>query len=368
MTFKHCCGQRRCARAAALPSRAYPTPFSHNPRAFPHTASPAAAVLRDTSRVASGGALARAVLTLRVALLLYTHIDNHLSVNQVKQDPMTLIQKVQEGKEDIMTDITMKEDLAKPSRPVRNRRYTRRSLVAGQRPQKRLFTPEIKRYLKDWLVRRRDNPYPNREEKKYLSRETGLTYIQICNWFANWRRKLKNVNVDRNQQTWGHLIRTYNDRAQGNVEQFSICSDDSIWSEPDPNNPDDNLDHDEDLTGSPETITEYHHDDSDASSNIKDKCVNFNNNSYKSDANENRNEEPKAITSPMLLSKWLESAARFQPSECNYSWWADGKRRKPDAKIQRISVNTMSRHDRDEVEAAVALTALASATSRISAP
>lgn len=51
--------------------------------------------------------------------------------------------------------------------------------MAGQRPQKRLFTPEIKRYLKDWLVRRRDNPYPNREEKKYLSRETGLTYIQV---------------------------------------------------------------------------------------------------------------------------------------------------------------------------------------------
>lgn len=57
--------------------------------------------------------------------------------------------------------------------------FYRRSLVAGQRPQKRLFTPEIKRYLKDWLVRRRDNPYPNRDEKKYLSRETGLTYIQV---------------------------------------------------------------------------------------------------------------------------------------------------------------------------------------------
>lgn len=51
--------------------------------------------------------------------------------------------------------------------------------MAGQRPQKRLFTPEIKRYLKDWLVRRRENPYPNREEKKYLSRETGLTYVQV---------------------------------------------------------------------------------------------------------------------------------------------------------------------------------------------
>lgn len=59
----------------------------------------------------------------------------------------------------------------------------RHSFVAGHRPQKRLFTPEIKRYLKDWLVRRRDNPYPNREEKKYLSRETGLTYIQVSLYY-----------------------------------------------------------------------------------------------------------------------------------------------------------------------------------------
>lgn len=179
---------------------------------------------------------------------------------------------------------------------------------------------------------------------------------------------MKNVNVDRNQQTWGHLIRTYNDRAQGNVEQFSICSDDSIWSESDPTNVDEHLDNDGELTGSPETITEYNQDDSDGSSVNKEKCVNFNNNSYKTESNENGLEQTKAITSPMLLSKWLESAARFQPSECNYSWWGDEMRRKPEPKIQRITINTLSRHDRDEVEAAVALTALATATSRVITP
>lgn len=47
------------------------------------------------------------------------------------------------------------------------------------RPVKRLFTPEIKRMLKDWLVRRRDNPYPSREEKKALAIKTGLTYTQV---------------------------------------------------------------------------------------------------------------------------------------------------------------------------------------------
>ncbi|XP_055543673.1 uncharacterized protein DDB_G0283357 isoform X2 [Wyeomyia smithii] len=85
--------------------------------------------------------------------------------------------------------------------------------------------------LKDWLVRRRDNPYPNREEKKQLANETGLTYTQICNWFANWRRKLKNSGNDPNRKTWGNLIKNYNNSAKGNVEQFSICSSDSIWGE-----------------------------------------------------------------------------------------------------------------------------------------
>ncbi|XP_037927973.1 iroquois-class homeodomain protein irx-1-B isoform X2 [Teleopsis dalmanni] len=99
----------------------------------------------------------------------------------------------------------------------------------ASRPPKRLFTPEIKRMLKEWLVRRRDNPYPNREEKKELSLMTGLTYTQVCNWFANWRRKLK--NSEHEQKTWGQLIKNYNSNARGNVEQFSISSENSIWEE-----------------------------------------------------------------------------------------------------------------------------------------
>lgn len=62
-------------------------------------------------------------------------------------------------------------------RELRTRRQRR--LLGDPRPPKRLFTPEIKRYLKAWLVRRRDHPYPSREEKKDLAFETGLTYIQV---------------------------------------------------------------------------------------------------------------------------------------------------------------------------------------------
>nr|XP_014103206.2 iroquois-class homeodomain protein irx-3 isoform X2 [Bactrocera oleae]XP_036214568.1 iroquois-class homeodomain protein irx-3 isoform X2 [Bactrocera oleae] len=121
-------------------------------------------------------------------------------------------------------------------RPQRNRRHSRRAWppeddLHQPRLVKRLFTPEIKRMLKDWLVRRRENPYPSRDEKKRLAIQTGLTYTQICNWFANWRRKLKNSELERNKRSWGHLIKHYNTNARGNVEQFSISSEDSIWEE-----------------------------------------------------------------------------------------------------------------------------------------
>lgn len=57
--------------------------------------------------------------------------------------------------------------------------HSRKGCLEEKRPQKRLFTPEIKRFLKGWLIRRRDNPYPNRDEKKLLAVHTGLTYIQV---------------------------------------------------------------------------------------------------------------------------------------------------------------------------------------------
>lgn len=75
-------------------------------------------------------------------------------------------------------------------------------------------------------MERRENPYPSRQEKKDLADATGLTYIQICNWFANWRRKLKNTGNEEEEgdvvdqrRTWNQLIRRYNDHAKGNVEQ-----------------------------------------------------------------------------------------------------------------------------------------------------
>lgn len=43
--------------------------------------------------------------------------------------------------------------------------------------------------LRTWLVAHSDDPYPTVEEKDQLSRATGLTAVQIANWFANARRR-----------------------------------------------------------------------------------------------------------------------------------------------------------------------------------
>ncbi|XP_037024644.1 homeobox protein Mohawk isoform X3 [Bradysia coprophila] len=273
--------------------------------------------------------------------------------------------------------------------------------------------------LKDWLVRRRDNPYPSREEKKALAIKTGLTYIQICNWFANWRRKLKNAGREPQKKTWGHLIKNYNTSANGNVEQFSICSSDSIWGDEERanaimydfdstsecyrNSMDYNCNEFDDVQRPPvkqpssdykdcyhsvsNVRTEY-----DQRHNVafpKEQCFQvssttnspsttvtpnngtdgkttsslFSNAKYKNhimekylrglDCANNKNSSSGGVE----LSKWLESAANFQPNKNNYIEW-ESNRNKTNRNKPQLVVDATN-HEKEELEAAEALTSLA---------
>lgn len=163
------------------------------------------------------------------------------------------------------------------------------------------------------------------------------------------------------------MIRTYNNSAQGNVEQFSLCSDDSIWSEPESSSPNYQYSDVTSPNQSPQPVSSSYES---ATMFTKDKIELINNNTDEINSNIElpQDESKELISSPMLLNKWIESAARFQPSENNYSWWADDRRRRIEPRMLRTTMTNITRHGRDEVEAAVALTALASAANRIIAP
>lgn len=228
--------------------------------------------------------------------------------------------------------------------------------------------------------------------------------MQICNWFANWRRKLKNATNERNKKTWGHLIKIYNDKARGNVEQFSICSEDSIWAEPDLGSPESSSDLNIDHCYTPfsdkcDLVTKNHFPLMQHKSqcyHVSSTTEEMNNgsklcgNKYKSHIMEKYLkglESEKKDKAPVLLSKWLQSAVNFQPCQSNYASWMD---KSEDKKIlSKYLIKNESKsdyfdrketnygdvlnygnkeldfvykqciHGREEVEAAVALTRLA---------
>lgn len=58
-------------------------------------------------------------------------------------------------------------------------------------PRKRGKLPKhVTDFLKDWLHRHADHPYPSEEEKKQLCHTTGLSMSQVSNWMINARRRI----------------------------------------------------------------------------------------------------------------------------------------------------------------------------------
>ena len=109
---------------------------------------------------------------------------------------------------------------------------------------------DMVRPLKQWLLRHRQNPYPTKSEKIELAMGSNMSLVQVSNWFANARRRLKNVVQDP-RCSWSKRLRMYNQFVQGNAELLSISSTDSIWNS-DSENEDDNDDDDEGHEGEDE--------------------------------------------------------------------------------------------------------------------
>lgn len=91
---------------------------------------------------------------------------------------------------------------------------------------KRQALQDMARPLKQWLYKHRDNPYPTKTEKILLALGSQMTLVQVSNWFANARRRLKNT-VRQPDLSWALRIKLYNKYVQGNAERLSVSSEDS---------------------------------------------------------------------------------------------------------------------------------------------
>ncbi|XP_054452634.1 homeobox protein Mohawk-like [Anoplopoma fimbria] len=123
------------------------------------------------------------------------------------------------------TDLLQCQDATDDSSPFKYRRYGSR-LSGVKVRHKRQVLQDMARPLKHWLYKHRDNPYPTKTEKVLLALGSQMTLVQVSNWFANARRRLKNT-VRQPDLSWALRIKLYNKYIQGNAERLSMCSNDT---------------------------------------------------------------------------------------------------------------------------------------------
>ncbi|XP_049727409.1 homeobox protein TGIF2LX [Elephas maximus indicus] len=64
------------------------------------------------------------------------------------------------------------------------------ALSGGKRKHKGHLPPESVKILRDWLYEHRFKAYPSEAEKRMLSDQTNLSFLQVSNWFINARRRV----------------------------------------------------------------------------------------------------------------------------------------------------------------------------------
>eukprot|EP01139_Manchomonas_bermudensis_P005328 Amastigsp_a174972_352.p1 type:complete len:311 gc:universal Amastigsp_a174972_352:1-933(+) len=63
------------------------------------------------------------------------------------------------------------------------------------------FSPFVIGVLRGWLKNNADDPYPSRKEMEAMAEQTGLAFIQIRQWFINYRRRAPSVARAKKRRT-----------------------------------------------------------------------------------------------------------------------------------------------------------------------
>ncbi|XP_020310964.1 homeobox protein Meis2 [Oncorhynchus kisutch] len=73
-----------------------------------------------------------------------------------------------------------------------------------KRQKKRGIFPKVAtNIMRAWLFQHLTHPYPSEEQKKQLAQDTGLTILQVNNWFINARRRIVQPMIDQSNRSVG---------------------------------------------------------------------------------------------------------------------------------------------------------------------
>ncbi|XP_046343410.1 homeobox protein Meis1-like isoform X1 [Haliotis rufescens] len=72
---------------------------------------------------------------------------------------------------------------------------------SAKRQKKRGIFPKVAtNIMRAWLFQHLSHPYPSEEQKKQLAQDTGLTILQVNNWFINARRRIVQPMIDQSNR------------------------------------------------------------------------------------------------------------------------------------------------------------------------
>jgi len=74
---------------------------------------------------------------------------------------------------------------------------------AGKKPPQKkrgIFPKQATNTMRTWLFQNLTHPYPSEEQKKSLASQTGLTILQVNNWFINARRRIVQPMIDQSNR------------------------------------------------------------------------------------------------------------------------------------------------------------------------
>ncbi|XP_069959835.1 homeobox protein homothorax isoform X28 [Cherax quadricarinatus] len=68
-----------------------------------------------------------------------------------------------------------------------------------------IFPKVATNILRAWLFQHLTHPYPSEDQKKQLAQDTGLTILQVNNWFINARRRIVQPMIDQSNRAVPHF-------------------------------------------------------------------------------------------------------------------------------------------------------------------